>query len=96
MPRLHLPPAAAPQLHAHTPPLPPHPPARLPAGVYASQSLDAAACALQDVLTVALYRLAATFGDGLPKVLAEAKAKPAFGSPAEATALLQQFLKGQA
>lgn len=39
-----------------------------PTGVYASQTLEAAPFALADVLTVALYRLAAAFGPGLPKV----------------------------
>lgn len=40
----------------------------LPAGSYSSPPLDAAAVALADVLTVALYRVAATFSDGLTKV----------------------------
>lgn len=138
--------------------------ARLPAGSHGSPALDAAAVALADTLTVALYRVAATFGEGLPKVgramrgavcgmriggpsgarghaawypgrraghafcggpghkapsegqgrtprvqlqlivaldnpvqvLADSGAKPAYGTLAEAAALLQLFLKGQA
>lgn len=38
------------------------------AGCYATQALDAAAHALQDTITVALYRLADAFGEGLAKV----------------------------
>ncbi|KAL4434686.1 hypothetical protein ABPG77_002809 [Micractinium sp. CCAP 211/92] len=65
-------------------------------GSHSSPPLDAAAVALADVLTVALYRVAATFGDGLTKLLADSKARPAFGSIGDAAALLQLFLKGQA
>lgn len=66
------------------------------AACYGTQGLDAAAWALQDMLTVALYRLAATFGEGLPKVLADCRAAPAFGTADDAAALLQQFMQGQA
>lgn len=41
---------------------------RLLAGCYSSPSVDAAAYALQDTLTVALYRTSTTFGAGLGKV----------------------------
>lgn len=66
------------------------------AGPHGSPPLDAPAVALADRLTVVLYRVAATFGDGLTKVLANSGAKPAYGSTAEAAALLQLLLKGQA
>lgn len=49
--------------------LPEHPPLPPPAAAcYACPALDAATLALQDTLTVSLYRLAAAFGDGLAKV----------------------------
>lgn len=66
------------------------------AGCYSSPSVDAAAYALQDTLTVALYRTSTTFGAGLGKVLADCTGKPAYGSASEAAALLQQFQRGQA
>ena len=66
------------------------------AACYARQAADAAAWALQDTLSVALYRLAAAFDDTLPKVLADTRGAPAFGSKADAAALLQAFLRGTA
>ena len=61
----HLPPpsSASPSHAPHSSPAL-HP----AAGCYSSQSLEAAAYALQDTLTVALYRITAAFGDGLLKV----------------------------
>lgn len=86
-------------LHAHshkwkalTQPRSSHP---RPTGAFGSQSVDAAVLALQDTLTTSLYALSGAFGDGLAKVLQECKAQPAFGSSADAAALLQGVLKGQ-
>ncbi|PSC68145.1 Nucleoporin Ndc1-Nup isoform A [Micractinium conductrix] len=66
------------------------------AACYRAPALDAPLLAMQDTLTVCLYRMVDTFGDGLAKVLAECKSQPGFGSSGAAAALLQTFFTGQA
>ncbi|KAI3429377.1 hypothetical protein D9Q98_005472 [Chlorella vulgaris] len=65
-------------------------------GCYRGPSVDVAAYALRDTLTVVLYRICTAFGSELVEVLANSKAPPAYGTPSEAAALLQRFLQGQA
>lgn len=75
------------------------PPASLPAGGPGgggSQAVDAAALALQDVLTTSLYAVVGTFGEGLRKVVAEAKGAPPVGATkADAAALLERLLRAE-
>eukprot|EP00887_Chlorella_sp_A99_P003120 scaffold9.g3120.t1 len=66
------------------------------AGGGGSQAVDAAALALQDVLTTSLYAVVGTFGEGLRKVVAEAKGAPPVGATkADAAALLERLLRAE-